>query len=175
MALFVRDFLNPLGVQYSATARTAESADATRQSMDDMLLLALAGDETERRSIAGQILARRQVDARRARAGRRVRNVLLLLIVAFFVVVWQLGDPHSALSGAARAFVAAPLPNAPDRTPAPVRAVRAPAAQEFIDPAIARGENAMRAATIEAAQDGEDVGVWCARHSESATCAELAD
>jgi len=123
---FIRDILNPLGPQYGASARGADAAAATSESMDDMLALAMQPDELARQHIAQQIYDRRQRQASRAAIGRAFKYFVVLLLGAFCVVVWQLGDPNSSLSSAANAFIDAPLPTAPRDALAPVRAVRAP-------------------------------------------------
>lgn len=136
----IRDILNPLGPQYGATARAADAAAGTQQGMDDMLLLAMAPDEHVRQSIAGEIYARKQREARAARRGRAFRNVLLLMIAAFCVLVYQLGDDSSAISGAYRAFMATPTHSAPDTSLAPVRPAYAPDANGSADRVTCNGD-----------------------------------
>jgi len=143
---YIRDGFNPRGAEYGATARAADAAAATQQSMDDMLELAMAPDETARQQAAQRIYERRQGEARRASRGSTIKWILLALIAAFSVAVWQLGDDGSSLSGAYRAFMATPTSHDPDTSAAPVRAVRAPDTQDSDDPAVvvARGEQVLR-------------------------------
>lgn len=124
---FIRDLLNPLGAEYGATSRGADSAAATRQSMDDMLALAMAQDERGRQLAARDIYARKQREAGAARIGRAFRTVLLILLGVFCVFMWQLGDDGSSVSAAYNRFMATPSSQVPDDANAPARAVRAPA------------------------------------------------
>ncbi len=127
---YFRDIINPLGPEYGATARGADAAQHTQQSMDDMLELAMALDESDRRRIASQIYDRRQRAARDAARSRIFKYIVLAVLVAFCVIVWQLGDDSSALSGAYRAFMATPSSQAHNRAASPARAVRALDTQE---------------------------------------------
>lgn len=130
---YIRDGFNPRGAEYGATARAAQAAENTQQAMDDMLALAMAPDEGTRQQVAQGIYDRRQSQARRAGFGRAVKYCVFALLGVLCVVVWQLGDPHSSLSAAARAFVNAPLPSAPSSAHAPAKAVRAPLYSDLID------------------------------------------
>lgn len=114
--------------------------------MGDMLELAMAPDERARQEAAQRIYARRQGEARRANVGSTIKWILLALIAAFTVAVWQLGDDGSSLSGAYRAFMATPSHEVPRDASAPVRPETTLDAQDSDDPAVvvARGEQVLR-------------------------------
>ena len=151
---YIRDGLNPRGAEYGATARGANAAEHTQQSMDDMLDLAMAPDEPARQQIAQQIYDRKQGEARSASRGRVVKYIVLTLIAVFCVLVYQLGDDSSAVSGAYRAFMATPTHRVPDAQNAPVRPATAPDAQvsDDADAAYARGVDVLHAAGVSDAQ-----------------------
>jgi len=123
---YFRDIINPLGPEYGATARAADSAAETSQAMNDMLELAMALDENDRRRVAEQIYGRRQRAARDADRNRIFKYIVLALLATLCVIVYQLGDDRSAISGAYRAFMSTPSPATPRNAGAPARAVRAP-------------------------------------------------
>lgn len=146
MAHFIRDILNPLGPEYGATTRVADSVAATQQAMDDMLELAMASDDETRMRLARQIKTRKQREAVGARRGRIARCALFATLAAAFIGVYQLGDDSSSLSGAYRAFMATPSTRVADATRAHARLRIAPDAQDSdtSDAAVARGEQVLR-------------------------------
>lgn len=118
---YIRDTFNPRGAEYAATSRAADSAADTKQAMDDMLSLAMAPDERTRQDVARSIYARKRVEATGLRIGNVIRNILLALFGVFCVLMWQLGDDSSAISGAYNTFMATPSHAVPDDANTPAR------------------------------------------------------
>lgn len=93
---YIRDGFNPRGAEYAATARAAEAAERTEQSMADMLTLASAPNERARILAAYDIQQRRNREASRRATGAMASLVGVAVLIAAIAGVFYLGSLSDA-------------------------------------------------------------------------------